>query len=270
MDSENITVKSYECKQYPWKQSAHALFNCMRELDYLKSALKYMAIAPRYYPEYVDYLKIEDITKLIFPMTCFCDIPLSKLHYHIKNYGAYSIGLDKANWGIKNKLQPIKYVNQNSQLLKDFVSSFKVAKEIALSGKAKTIKDYIVSDLLFTKPIIGKMDRKDKVEETLFQDECEWRYVPYFSDDIDIPLILSQIETKAVIYNLEYYNEVIKQHKGLWLHFQIKDIRYLIVPTEKDCKDILEFIFNELDIPKNDKYFLATKIVQMDNLKEDI
>ena len=67
-------------------------------------------------------------------MTCFCDIPLSKLHYHIKNYGAYSIGLDKANWGIKNKLQPIKYVNQNSQLLKDFVSSFKVAKEIALSG----------------------------------------------------------------------------------------------------------------------------------------
>lgn len=267
MTSQNIQVASYENKQYIWKQSAHALFNCMKELQYLKLALTNMGIAPRYYPEYVDYLKINNLNKIIFPMTCFCDIPLSKLNYHIDNYGSYAIGLDKANWGISNGLQPIKYVNPQSQLSKDYVSSFNIASNINLSEKDSVLKDYILSDLLFTKPLIGKMDKKDNV---LFQDECEWRYVPPLSDKINIPLVLSQNQTQILNYNLELYNRVILEHPELWLRFTIEDIRYLIVPNESDSKLLLEFIFTQLDLCNSDKYVLATKIIQMDNLREDI
>ena len=144
MNIKDLNVESYETIPYKWKQSANALFNFMKELDFLKLILRNMAIIPRYYPEYIGYFKIKDVKKVTFPMTCFCDIPLSKLYTHIENYGSYGIGLDKGNWGINNGLQPIKYINENSQLLKDFVSSFSAALNEEFDEKADVLKNYII------------------------------------------------------------------------------------------------------------------------------
>jgi hypothetical protein len=53
-----------------------------------------------------------------FPMISFCDIPLSLAKDQIKKYGSYAIGMTK-DWGIKNKLNPVVYVEENSLLAKD-------------------------------------------------------------------------------------------------------------------------------------------------------
>ncbi len=265
-------------KEYNWIQSANALFNFMREPDYLKTILTNMAIIPRYYPEYVEYLEVDNIKKISYPMTCFCDIPINKLIYHIKNYGNYGIGLDKEKWGLKNGLQPIKYVNPKSNLLKDFSMVFKEAltNEEASNQQYQNLKNYLISDLLFTKPIKGKMDkRKDNklvTEETLFQDECEWRFVPTFNNSIDIPIIVPQNTINATKgWNLNYCTQVIENHKELWLNFKIEDIRYILVPNESANKEFIRYIMKELkNISDEDKLILISKIFNIQNLKEDM
>jgi hypothetical protein len=53
-----------------------------------------------------------------FPMISFCDIPLSLAKDQIDKYGPYAIGLTK-EWGIRNKLNPIVYLEKNSLLAQD-------------------------------------------------------------------------------------------------------------------------------------------------------
>jgi hypothetical protein len=53
-----------------------------------------------------------------YPMVTFCDIPLSLARDQIGKYGSYAIGLTK-EWGIKNKLNPVVYLEKHSQLTKD-------------------------------------------------------------------------------------------------------------------------------------------------------
>ena len=51
-------------------------------------------------------------------MVSFCDIPLSLAKDHIKTYGSYGIGMMK-EWGIKNNLNPVVYIERDSLLAKD-------------------------------------------------------------------------------------------------------------------------------------------------------
>lgn len=263
--------KTCENEQIEWKQSANALFNFMPELRFLKMILNNRAIIPRYVSEYVNYLNINGLYKIIFPMTCFCDIPFSKINAHLKNYGPYGIGLNKADWGVQKGLQPIKYINTHSQLIKDFKESFKAARSSKKTDEGKILRNYIFSDLIFTKPIRGIMDTRQKPKaDTLFQDECEWRYVPTFNENIDIPIVLIENEAQAVTHNLIYYNEVLRNHKEVWLNFELKDIRYIIVQNQEECDELINFIMNELEAPMKEKYLLITKITNMENLKGDI
>jgi len=56
--------------------------------------------------------------KIYIPMICFCDIPLHLIHTHIGDYGSYGLGLSK-KWGIKNKLNPVIYLEKDSILYKN-------------------------------------------------------------------------------------------------------------------------------------------------------
>ena len=115
-----------------WNMSSNILCNYMKKQEYLDMIITNQAIIPRYVIENLDYLKIDGINKICFPMTCFCDIPFSKVSTHMhgrdgfQGYGDYGIAFDKKSLITKNKIQPITYINDNSPLLDDFREAFQL------------------------------------------------------------------------------------------------------------------------------------------------
>ena len=102
--------KTKEPKIPKSKQSANALFTFMDKSDFLKDILQKKRIYPRYCYEKLDYLALNGLPGVAFPMKCFCDIFITRLIEHTKTYGKYGIAFTK-EWGIKNNIQPVHYIN---------------------------------------------------------------------------------------------------------------------------------------------------------------
>lgn len=120
----NITGKPDLKETLHWKNSANVLCNYMKKLEFLKLILKNQAIIPRYVIEPLEYWNIDGLKKIAFPMTCFCDIPFSKVSNHMTLYGRYGIALDKQKILEKFRVQPISYMNPQSPLANDFKEAF--------------------------------------------------------------------------------------------------------------------------------------------------
>src|SRR5215467_12077450 len=99
--------------------SANSLFHFTPTLINLTSILKNY-----FYPRYCleswtvifetsQDLLLDRTLEFAFPMTCFCDIPLSQITNHSNIYGKYAIGLTK-DWGMKNKINPVLYAYKDS------------------------------------------------------------------------------------------------------------------------------------------------------------
>lgn len=97
----------------------------MKKPGYLVECLRDMALKPRYVEERLGYLNLDAFPGFAFPMTCFCDIPLSKAEGHMKLYGHYGIALSKSRC-MRRNVQPIMYLNEKSALARDFKAAFEV------------------------------------------------------------------------------------------------------------------------------------------------
>ncbi|MEW8963010.1 abortive infection system antitoxin AbiGi family protein [Paraclostridium dentum] len=249
-------------------QSANSLFNFMRQTEYLKLILRNKAFIPRYYEEVIDYLGLDGVNKIAFPMTCFCDIHVQKIKFHCSNYGNIGIGMNKS-WGIKNGIQPIHYINDKSRIFKELIDLFKIEDEDVNEQILEPYKNYLLEHLIFIKPLQGEMYRKDKYESTNFHDEKEWRYIPNIASDIDLPEVISdEIYMNQTAYNT--FSKGILSYEKLWLKFEYSDIKYLLLENEADRYDIIQYINNEIDISIEEKFILASKIIILDSIGEDL
>lgn len=226
------SAEKYKGKSAPI-QSANTLFRFFTKLEYLLGTLEKGALIPRYYPETVDYLEIER-KHIAYPMICFCDINLHKMASHIDFYGGYGIAFSK-DWGIKQGIQPIQYVNPHSPMRKDFTEAFKYAIESETEDAAQ---NFLLSQMYYLKPITGTMQREDEERERIFTDECEWRYIPDLSS-----LELPQAVDEQDIFSLPMLNKAIDEHESAWLGFDYLDIKYLIVQSENDFEQICRTIY---------------------------
>lgn len=256
-------------KNLKTEQSANSIFNFMKESKFLYKILLEKAITPRYNFEIIDYLKIF-FKKIAFPMTCFCDINLHKIKLHTASYGEYGIAFNK-DWGIKNKIQPIHYVNINSLLIEDFNKAYNDAEKIDVLENiyVEQLSDYMLSHLLYMKPLNGYMIKTTGEKYKNFQDESEWRYIPNFSGtNVDLDLIYSENTTQA---QLDEYNSALNIVDECKLKFSYKDIKYLVVPSEKERTSLIQFIISLKDIiNENEKYELISKIIVLSELEEDV
>ncbi|PYF07220.1 abortive infection system antitoxin AbiGi family protein [Ureibacillus chungkukjangi] len=252
-------------------QSANVLFKFMKDIEYLKTILLHKAILPRYCEEDINYLNINGINKIAFPMSCFCDIHFNKLKFHVHKYGAYGIGLNKT-WGIEQGIQPIHYINMDSRLRKDFSDAFNIALENTFENKesVKYLKNYVLHHLLYMKPIDGQMKiGKDEIEDRNFHDEKEWRFIPDFNKvETQLPQIV--IPPHINYGSLNSYSEGIIKKPDLWLHYKLENIKYIIVNSEQDRTELIRFIISNKVATDEEQYILFSKILVFKELGEDI
>ena len=142
----------------------------------------------------------------------------------------------------------------------DFKEAFRTYYKTDMnpSKQEEKLLDYLLSTLLFMKPIWEQDIEEDGVVRPyIYQDECEWRFIPSDNFPKDLHLVLLPYETSEKGKNK--YSEVLAKHKECWLHFEWPEVRYIIVPDESAAKRTIATIL-DLDISDDERYLLISKI----------
>ena len=316
-DGDNVMPDDNSVIYLPYSdyaQSANTLFHFMTKKEYLESILRCRAIIPRYCVENIDYLSIHNgsraFNEVAILQKCFCDIPFHKLadsfavngvgdvyeslnsderaeleknNTHFAYYGEYAVSFSK-KWGESKQLQPVHYLNRDSQYAKDFSALFE--RIFQDDDLPEEYSQDVINRLTYIKPLRGIMKRsfprKDASSATVeiyknFHDEREWRYVP--SADI-----LASLNIESIIANpgmIPLINEISKgleqeKYRKLWLDFSYNDIRYIIVPDTNARIEIIKTInalpdscFEDEDDIVMQKYVLISKILVLAEIRKD-
>lgn len=246
----------------------------------------------RFHPTYCkETIQFEAVIEdFYFPMVSFCDIPLFLSKNHIGKYGNYGIGMSK-QWGIKNRLNPVLYIEDNSSIAQEINESYNNLKELtdelqALVDKIKNDKDNpLYKNILstiekvlpysnfsfrliqFVKNYQGDLVRKNKtINNYRFYDEREWRFIPKLSDE-------------SIKWNLK--EDEFAKYRGsgsqkpllsnVTLDFSASDIKFLIVKSESDIPKLMRRISSIDNLARNADEIdvLFTKILTVEQLTYD-
>lgn len=230
------------------KPKSDNLFHFTKSLDVLKLILS-GGIHPRYCLEDIEWFG-QDEKHLAFPMSCFCDIPLSRISEHTNFYGDYGLGLTK-EWGLRNNLCPVVYSSKGGQIQE-------LAKTL-LKGKGDKWGEAAYQLWSLLKPTDGKMVIAGGILEKEFYQESEWRYVPPGTNIIPVDDFESLKDER---------NKDIEMHA---LQFSPVDIRYIFVKDDSDIPELVDFITGSLgEFPLNDLKILQTRIVSLKTLRADL
>lgn len=232
----------------------------MKNIEYLTNDISNMSMFPRFVQEDFNFLGVqferESLINLYIPMLCFCDIPIKNLKYHSNEYGNYAIAF-KMEWGRKNKISPVHYLYENSDVYEQMRKLFMYANE----SDDYVIYNYLFNRLFFTKP---KEDYQNGTQ-MLFTDEQEQRYVPKIPENSNG---LKQFYLKNDL-NFEHLNSAIMKNNKLKLEFSADDIKYIIVATTEEKTEIIETIMNSKKIDRLEKLNMVTNIISMNEIEED-
>lgn len=263
-------ISEREQKHTPSKIQADTLFTFTTELNHILPIIKSKMVSPRYCDEDIKYLKIPKLKKISYPMKCFCDINMHRLEEHLQWYGYYGLAFSKA-WGMRNQIQPIQYINPDSNLRKDFSTAFSAALKLDTRKESRAqlkMKSFLLHEMMFYKPYEGKMKNRNtgKIENKCFTDECEWRFIPdvtkvgfepaYFDKTILNAGVLSEISNS--MFGIQEIS----------LNFDYADIKYIIVKTVADF-DILTNEIASLQLNKLEEHQLISKVIIWDISKGD-
>lgn len=256
--------------------SSNSLFHFTRGAANLIGILK-KGIAPRYCLEnfsMFDFgLSTENETfELAVPMVCFCDIPLSKVKYHLSFYGSYGIAFSK-DWGVKMGISPILYVDPKSETTRSiqdaiyYFSNSSMQDEISYNTYQKLLRL-----VRFTKPYQGKFWRNGKYEDEIvrFYDEREWRFVPdiHLVENENIRPWISKEDFLKDINRSALDTQIEEMHT---LNFKPDDIRYIIIDRDKDVMDIIDYIEKSLagQYDTKDIKKLIAKVLTKEQIEHD-
>lgn len=256
-------------KHVPSKIHPDTLFTFTTKLEYLIKSLEHRMISPRYCREDIRYLKVNEVKWIAYPMKCFCDINMQKLDVHMEWYGEYGIAFYK-DWGMKHNIQPLHYLNENSDLLDDISKVFKrVLREKGEDPNTTytMLKNYLLHELMYYKPYQGRIQnrRTGKLAKKCFTDECEWRYIADVSK-LNLPQVIP--ESNKYDANLErLYNDAMDLKKEVSLCFEYSDIKHIIIPSLAEYKE-LSRVVDSWGL-KDDKEEILSKVIVWQQQKED-
>lgn len=245
--------------------SSNTLFHFTSKLEYLINILT-NNFRPRYCLEMFSSLSPLSLD-FAFPMTCFCDLPLSNTGKHLATYGNYGIGLTK-EWGMRKGLNPVLYIQKDSDLFKAINRSTMAFALLLKDGDvAEKLVEGLINLQFFTKPYTGDFLRGGKVVKNVrFYDEREWRFVPKPDNNEYYRMKSSVFEN---IHLREESNRSLPV--SAMLEYEPDDVRYIIVDREDE---ILQTVDDILQI-KGSKYsddqlkLLTTRIISAERIRED-
>ena len=266
--------------------TSDTLFHFTNSRKNLESILEFR-FHPTYCQEDLTFGKLKE--RFYFPMISFCDIPLAMSKNIIGSYGNYGIGMTK-EWGIRNLLNPVQYVEKNSQFAIEYEKSvtnlLEASKKVDVLLKSlekneikyeqkiiDTLKEYNVYSkmtfemLRYFKNYQNDLIRKNKtIPNYRFYNEREWRYVP----DKDSELVEDSLnKEKYKKYRTENNSKPLLDK--IKLDFVASDIKYIIVKSEKDISKLIRKIssIEKLTNSADETDVLITKILTVEQLQED-
>ncbi len=245
------------------KPRSTTLFHFTKTLDTLKSILK-NGFYPRYSLEDIGWLIQERGGFIALPIVCFCDIPLSRIIEHVEFYGLFGIGMNKI-WALSNGLNPIIYVSEISPLAESLRNNAEIMIQMSKAEQKKKYVKNMRYTVAYSKPISGTMIVAGKPVTKEFYQELEWRYVAQ-QDDIEEYLRKKEFNDPAII---EEANNVAAEKARL--QFSPKDVKYLLVKSDADIPDLVNFIDANMDkFSSSDLKVLTTRIISLDTIQEDM
>lgn len=258
----------YEKKDIPYvapSQTADTLFNFVKERKFLEDAIRSKKLSARYCKENIEYLHL-GIKEIAFPMKCFCDINMHKLEEHLSWYGYYGIAFSK-KWGMEQGIQPLQYINPESELCKEYGLAFKDALRNN-DKEYQKLRDYIALQLMYLKPYSGPFKNRitGRPQNKCFTDECEWRFVADVTALEMEEIITDPIKMAEGVLLL--MSNSLNGREEASLSFEYKDIKYIILEDISDYNAFLEFIEN-LDIENEYKNLLISKLLVWSEAKGD-
>lgn len=254
--------------------SSNCLFHFTPKLEYLINIFQ-QGFHPRYCFE---DLKLNDNRAIRgynfgIPMTCFCDISLGQISNHISTYGNYGIGMKK-DWGIRNRLNPIIYINKNSTIAEPLSIMAECGLKLNKSEdkKAQVVGGEIMNSwsslLMYSKPYSGNFTHRGKVSKNVkFYNEREWRYIPTDGQNTAPFGTLSKEKMDdEKILNVE--NQRLYDHR---LRFNPNDVNYIFVKEESEIHQMVKELRNIKGNRFNAKTvdILTSKILTTKQILED-
>lgn len=210
-----------------------------------------------------------NISSIAYPMSCFCDIPLSKITAHTDFYGGFGLEMTK-EWGIRKGLNPIFYLSDNS-IIPNLIQSF-LLKTVPIDfwksiQSEKTNQNTIIQLMKFLKPLSGKMKVNGKEVTKNFDEECEWRYAPASDENNLFPNFLPNFLANN---NEELQDSNIVTKKVASLNFEPSDIKYIFVPEDSNIPTIINKINTIFtNYPEHERLLLLSKVISLDTIRKD-
>jgi hypothetical protein len=230
--------------------SASVLFTFTPKIEYLLEMLQ-KGITPRY-----AYERLPGGEKgYIAPMKCFCDIPLSKVKFHMERYGYFGIGLKKS-FLRKQGATPVIYVHSKSSILKDIIK--RKPTPMQSSSILPLLKRYDGDDYRFDRD--NKLSSKKRV---YFYDEQEWRYLPPgFSCELSATFKNIKLGVQAA-GKINFENTYIKN----CIEIPPTAIEYIIINKNRELDSLIEALKQIYKKPDVDT--ILTKVQISDKILRD-
>lgn len=207
------------------------------------------------------------------PIVSFCDLRLSELPFHMQKYGEFGIGLSK-EWAQVKGLNPVSYANQASEFTNALISGidgfFAHVNCIDDWDKAMEASDAYMNILnieRYIKNYEGELIRgARRPRHYRFADEREWRYVLPLKTKNVLPFVAENMISRPG--QKEFFNA---QIAGLHLKYSATDVKYIIVPSERNIVSMRVFIAR-LDgtYSDSDKEHLLARILTAKQIRADM
>lgn len=231
--------------------SANSLFHFTGTLEILQNILEEGSFWPIFCVEY-DKGPMENGKYIAVPIVCFCDLPLTQIQEHTRDYGFYGIGLNK-KWGNKKGVSPITYYYSKNSI------SWTLFKN---NGNKLTLKEKMrwFSQL---KRYYGKTWSlsKGKYINKILYNEREWRYVPKSIEEANSRILVEEVES----FSGKEKSEATKKYS---IAFGVDDVKYIIVKSDVDKNNLIQFIRKSAVLSINADA-LCSKILTLKQIRED-